>query len=109
MRAVIQKVLASEAEAKRLIFAARSEAEHIISQARAQSREISEEARRAAQNEAEQIVAAAIASGQHDKSEQLNRIAAEIRSTITIDEKIRQIIVTAGVHKICGREQEAGS
>lgn len=108
MRDVIQKVLASEAEAKRLILAARAEAEHIFSQARTQSREVLEKARHTARADAEQIIAAATASAQHDKSERLSRAAAEIRSTILFHEKARQSAVAAGLRAVCGHEMGGG-
>jgi vacuolar-type H+-ATPase subunit H len=107
MRDVIQKVMAAEHEAKQLVEAARAEAVGFLSAAQNQAREQLETSRRVARAEAQQILADADASAQHEKSAQLNRAIAEIRATIRLDETTRQAAVAAGLRVVCGGNQEA--
>ena len=105
MRDVIQKVLETEAEAKRLVEAAKSEAEDILSKARQQAQELLAQAHRELRTEAERIVAAAVEAAEREKQERLARAAAEIKVQIRLDEAVTRRAVEGVVQCVCGTHQ----
>jgi vacuolar-type H+-ATPase subunit H len=107
MRNVIQKVLETEAEAKRLVEAAKAEAEDILSKARKQAQELLAQARREARAEAERMVEAAVKEAERERQERLARAAAEIKTQVRLDEPVTRRAVEGVVLCVCGQQQPA--
>ncbi len=101
MREVIQKVIATEGEARQLAQAARAEAERLVAQARQQARDLTEQAGRAAKLEAETLLAAAEAEAAREKTERLALATAEIETNIRLDETMARLAVAAAVRCVC--------
>lgn len=101
MRDVIQKIVATEAEAKRTVEEARAQADHILSEARKKAQDIAAQAHLEAIAEAECIVAAAVEDAEKEKEERLARAAAKIAKQAGIDEADRRRIVERVVRFIC--------
>ena len=100
---VIQKVIATEAEAKRLVEAAKVEAGRITAAAQKQGEELVARARQEALAEAGRIVSAAVREAERRKQEQLVRAAAEIEAQIRFDEVTRQRAVAGVIRCVCGK------
>lgn len=103
MRDVIEKVIAAEAEAKRMVEAARAEADRISSEAQKQGEELVARTRRQARAEAESMIEAALRAAEQEKRERLARIAAEIETEVRLDESTRQRAVTGAIRCVCGQ------
>ena len=102
MREVIQKVIASETEAKQLVQAARVEADELVRRARLEAHTLVEQAVREARLEAEKILAAAEDAAAREKTERLARAAAEINTRIRLDETAANQVAEAVLHCVCG-------
>jgi vacuolar-type H+-ATPase subunit H len=103
MRDVIQKVIATEGEARHIVEAARTEADRISSDARKKGQEIIERARHEALIEAGKIVEAGIESAEREKQDRLTRAAAEIESQLQIEATTREWAVDEVVRCVCGQ------
>lgn len=101
MRDVIQKIVATEAEAKSAVEEARAQADRILSEARRKARDIAAQANVEANSEAECIVAAAVEAADKEKAERLVRAAAKIDKQVGIDEARRRSVVEKVVRCIC--------
>ncbi len=104
MRDVIQKVMAAETEAKRLVEEARAEADRILSDARRKGQDTAARAYQEAGAEADRIVAAAIDAAEKEKQENLARAAAEMASRIGFDEPASQRVVDWIVRHVCAKQ-----
>ena len=102
MRDVIQRVIAAEAEAKKMVQSARSEAEQILSAAQSQAQAITAMARREAQLEAGAMLAAATRDAALTKQSRLASFAAEIENQVHLDAVTRQQAVAVVVRCVCG-------
>jgi len=102
MRDVIQKVIATEAEAKRMVEAARAEADHILSGAQKAAEDLIARTRQEARVEAERMVEAAVRSGEQEKREHLSRTVAEIDTQVQLDEIAKQRAVAEAIRCVCG-------
>ena len=102
MREVIQKVIATETEAKQLVQAARIEADLLVSSARLQARDVVEQMHRDAKVETEKILAAAETDAAREKTERLTRAAVEIETDIRLDETTAQQAVETALRCLCG-------
>jgi len=107
MRDVIQKVIATEAEAKHIVAAARTEAERLASEAQKQSQDLVARARQEARGEAERMVEAARNEAEHEKQERLTRAAVEIETHVRLEEPVKRRAVEAAVRCVCGQRQPA--
>jgi vacuolar-type H+-ATPase subunit H len=105
MRDVIQKVIATEAEAKQQVLAARAEAERILSEAQKRELELTAAARSAVQLEANSLLAAAAEKAAQEKQERMAAAAAGIEIEINLDEPARRQAVAAVVRCVCGVDQ----
>lgn len=103
MRDVIQRVIAAEAEAKRIIEAAKTEADRISSDAQKKGQHLVAQARQEARAEAERMLEAAIHGAEREKQERLACIAAEIETQVCLGETIRQRAVAGAVRCVCGQ------
>ncbi len=102
MRDVIQKVVATEAEARQLVQAARNEADQLLSGARLQARALVERAHQEVRGEAERIIVAAEKVALQEKTERLARAAVEIKNNIALDETAAWRVADAALRCVCG-------
>ena len=107
MRDVIQKVIAAEAEAKRILGAGRAEGDRILSEARQQAQELAARSRQEARAEAGRILESAVQEAEGEKQKRLSRSIAEIEAQIHLDEATRQHAVDAVVRFVCGASLHA--
>lgn len=103
MRDVIQKVIAAEAEARRIVEAARVEADRISAGAQKQGEELVVRTRQEARAEADRVVEAALKTAAQEKRERLARVVAEIDTQVQLDETARQRAVAAAIRCVCGQ------
>ena len=102
MRDVIQKVIATEAEAKRLVEAAKVEAGRVTSEAQKQAEALVGRARQEARVETEKILAMALQEAEREKQELLARATVEMESQIRFDKDTRDRAVKAVIRCVCG-------
>jgi vacuolar-type H+-ATPase subunit H len=102
MRDVIQKVVETETEAKRIVQAAMAEAELIRSAAQKQARNVVTQARQEARMETEKLLAAAIQEAEQEKKERLARAAAEIDTHVRLDSATVQRAAEAAARCVRG-------
>lgn len=101
MRNVIQKVLETEREAKRLVETAKADAENVLSKARQQAREMLAQAQQNAHAEAQRMVEVAIEAAEREKQESLARATAEIKTEVHLDKAVLQRAVEGVVRCVC--------
>lgn len=102
MRDVIQKVIATEAEAKRIIQAARVEAERIVSEAQKQGRDRVTQARQEARRESEQLLTAAGQAAEQEKAKRLAEATAEMTAGVCLDDATVQRAAEAAARCVRG-------
>lgn len=108
MRDVIQKVIATEAEAKRMVEAARTEAGRITSEAQKQAESLAARARQEVRVEMERIMATALQEAEREKQELLARATVEMESQIRFDQGTRDRAVKAVICCVCGEHLTDG-
>ena len=101
MREVIQRVLASEAEAKGIVEAARAQAAPILAEAQKKSQALAARVRQEARLEADRLMAAAVSEAGREKQERLARATAEIENQVRLEETTRQRAVEAVLRCVC--------
>lgn len=101
MRDIIQKIIATESEAKLIVEAARAEADRILSEAQQNGREAVEGARQEAIVEAGKILEKAVETAQQEKQSRLADAAAEIEHQIQLDPVSRKSAVEKVVRCVC--------
>lgn len=106
MQEIIQKVVASETEAKQLVQAAWNEAGELLTRARLEARQRVAAAHTEARLEAEKILAAAEKEAANAKQERLAQAAREIDTSIRLDAVTAQQAVEAALHCLCGRDSK---
>jgi vacuolar-type H+-ATPase subunit H len=102
---IIQKIIATENEAKIIIETARAEADRIVSDARKKATDIVERAGREARDDAEKIVEAEVLEAEQEKKQRLSDAAAEIESEVHLDRAGKQWAVEGVVRCVCGQRQ----
>jgi len=101
MRDVIQKIIATEGEAKLTLEAARAEADRILSDAQKKGHDVVELARQEALIEAGRIVEAAVETAEREKQYRLTDAAAEIESQIQLEPPSRKKAAEWVVRCVC--------
>lgn len=101
MRDVVQKIIATESEAKRIVEAAKDEADRIMADAQKKGREMVERARQEALIEANRIIETVVKAAEEEKEHRLADAAAEIEGTIELDPNTRHQIVERVVRWVC--------
>jgi vacuolar-type H+-ATPase subunit H len=101
MRDVIQKIIATESEAKLIVEAAKAQADIILSDAQKKGHDIVELARQEAANEAGKIVDAAVEAANQEKQSSLKNAAVEIESRIRLDPATRQRAIEGIIRCVC--------
>jgi vacuolar-type H+-ATPase subunit H len=103
MNDVIQKVVATEAEAKRMVLAAKSEADRILSAAQKRAQELTATARKDVQLEAQNILAQAMAEAEKNQQARLASVAAGMEKQVYLDAAARRQAVEAVIRCVCGK------
>lgn len=103
MREVIQALLDTEAQARRLVEQARAEADEIVSAARKQVAELEAAATQQIRTEAEQLIDRALESARSEKQTRLAAEAAKIKDEFRLEPAAVDAIVKAAVDCICGK------
>jgi vacuolar-type H+-ATPase subunit H len=98
---VVQKIVATENQGKRILEEARAEADRIVAEARKQAQEIGLKAYQDAGREAQEIIAKAVESAEGQKQESLAGASAAIEREVVIDEGSRQKIVDEIIRYVC--------
>lgn len=102
MHEVIQKVIAAEAEARRMVEAAKAEANRLLSEAQKKGQDLVAQARHESREEADSIVKSAVLAAEREKKERLARVACEIETEVRLDADIQQRAVTGAIRCVCG-------
>ncbi len=103
MRDVIQKIVATENEAKLAVEEARAEADRILSDAQKKGHDVIERARQEALIEADKIVEAAVEAAEREKQDRLADAVTEIESQIQLEPATRKWAVEEIVRCVCKR------
>ena len=101
MRDVIQKIIATESEAKLIVEAARAEADRILSDAQAKGNDIVERARQEALIEAGKILETAVETAERGKQHRLADFASEIEKQIQLNPESRKSAIEGVVRCVC--------
>jgi len=101
MRDVIQKIIATEGEARLTVEEARAEADRILSDAQKSRHDIVERARQEALGEADKILETAVEAAEQEKQNRLAEVAAEIESQIQLEPAGRKRAVEEVVRCVC--------
>ncbi len=103
MRDVIQKIVATENQAKRIVEEAKAESDRILAEARKQAQDISMKAYMDAGREAQDIISHAAQAADEQKQESLAKAAEAMEREILLDEALRQKMVEEIIGHVCGR------
>jgi vacuolar-type H+-ATPase subunit H len=101
MRDVIQKIIATESEARITVEAARAEADRIMSDAQKKGRDIIEQSRQKTLIEADKILETALETAEREKQHRLTDAAAEIEIQIQLEPAIRKRAVEGVIRCVC--------
>lgn len=101
MRDVIQKIIATESEAKLIVEAARAEADRILSDAQTKGNDIVERARQEALIEAGKILETAVVTAEREKQHRLADFASEIEKQIQLNPESRKSAIEGVVRCVC--------
>jgi len=104
MRDVIERIIATEGEAKAAIEAANAEADSILNNAQKKGRDILEQARLEAQIGAEKILESKIKTAESEKQNLLERAITRIEREIVLKPETRQQAVDWIVGCICNQQ-----
>jgi vacuolar-type H+-ATPase subunit H len=101
MQDIIQKIVATEDEAKTTVEAARTEADRIVSDAQKKGQEIVDRARQEAFIEAERIIKAAVEKAEQEKETLLADAVAKVESQIQLEPASRKSAIEEVVRCVC--------
>lgn len=105
MRDVIQKIVATENQAKRIVEEGRAQADRILFESRKQAQDITAKAYQDAGREAQEIIADAVRAAEDHKRETLARASDAIEREILIDAASRQALIKEIIWHVCGLGQ----
>jgi len=101
MRDVIQKIVATESEARLTVEGARAEADRILSEAQKKGHDLIVRARKEALVEAERIVEAAVEAAEQEKQHRLADAASQVENQIRLEPATRKWAVEGVVRCVC--------
>jgi vacuolar-type H+-ATPase subunit H len=104
VREVIQKLIATEQEARDILERARQECDAIVRHAQARAQEILQTAQQQARMEADQLLQTARQQAAAEEREGLARADAEIESQMQLNPIVRQRAVRAVVRCVCRQD-----
>jgi vacuolar-type H+-ATPase subunit H len=102
MHEVIQKIIAAETEAKRMVQAAKADAGRVLAEAQTSALELKSAAQQKAQKESEEILKESLVKGTKEKKSRLATVAREIERQIVLDGAASQKAAAAVVKSVCG-------
>jgi vacuolar-type H+-ATPase subunit H len=103
MRDIIQKIVATESEARLVVESAKAEAERIVSEAQKKGYDIVEQARAKALVESDEIIEAAAKEAETEKQLRLTETIAEIERQIRLEPITMERTVEGVIRCICGQ------
>lgn len=101
MQDVIQRIIAAESEARRIVESAKSEADRILSDAQKKGHDIIEQARTRALLESDEIVKAAVKKAEQEKQLHLADAVIEIEKQIRLEPRTKQLAVEGVIRCVC--------
>jgi ATP synthase H subunit len=105
VRDVIQKIVATENQAKRIVEDGRTQADRILLEARKKAQDITAKAYQEAGREAQEIIAEAAREAEVERQKTLSEALDRLEREVIIDEKSRQNIIDEIVRHVCGTSQ----
>ena len=105
MRDVIQKIVATENQAKRIVEDGRTQADRILLEARKKAQDITAKAYQDAGREAQEIIAEAAREAEGERQKTLNEALETLEREVIIDERSRQKIIDEIIRHVCGTSQ----
>lgn len=103
MRETIQRVMAAEDQARRLVESAREEVEAYLVDCRRRARELAQHTEREARQAGAEILEAAAEEARREREDRIRKASAEIEATIRLDEAVAREAAEAIVRCVCGR------
>jgi vacuolar-type H+-ATPase subunit H len=103
MRETIQRVMAAEDGARRLVDAARIEGTAHLVDCRRRAQELAENIEREARLAGAEFLEGATKEAHREKEDRLRKASAEIDATIRLDEAVARKAVDAIIQCVCGR------
>jgi vacuolar-type H+-ATPase subunit H len=101
MRDVIEKIIATESEARLIVETARTEADQILSEAQKKGHDVIEKTRQKVLIEVGEIAEAAIETAEQEKQQRLASAAAEIERQIRLEPAGKESAVEGIVRCVC--------
>lgn len=101
MRETIQRVMAAEDEATRLVEAAREEGVAILAEGRKRAQELTDRIRQEARLAGEAILRTATEEAHRDREERLRRASAELETSVRLEEATARQAIDAIVRCVC--------
>lgn len=101
MQDVIQRIIATESEARLIVESAKSEADRILSDAQKKGRDIVEQARARALLESEAIVKAAVRESEKEKQRRIADAVIEIEKQIQLEPRTKQWAIEGVIRCVC--------
>lgn len=102
MRAVIQDLVAAEAEARAVVQTARTEAERLRSEAEQRAREMVARARQESADEAAQVIARAVEAAEQEKRRRRQAVEVDIERRFHLAEATQARCAEALARWACG-------
>lgn len=101
MRDVLEKIIATEGEAKSIVDKARTEAESILSEGRANGHKILEQARHESFMEVNKIIEVAIKSAEEEKDRLLAEAILDIEKNIRLEDSSKRKFAEEVARCVC--------
>lgn len=107
MREVIQSLLATEAEAARLVASAKAEAEAIVSEAQGEVADVLAAGSREAEVKAAGILATAVQRSATERQDLVAAEAAAIQQSIAFSAECQERAIAQVIAAVCGQSESA--
>ena len=108
MRDVIQKIVATENQAKRIVEEGRAQADRILLEARKKAQDVTMKAYQDAGREAQEIIAEAAREAESERQKTLGEALDMLEREVVIDEGTRQKIIEEIIRHVCGNARPRG-
>ncbi len=103
IRETIQRVIAAEDEAKRLVEAARSEGEALLVDYRRRAKELAANTEQELRLAGAEILETAAEEARCEREDRIRKASAEIEAVTRLDEAVAREAVDAIIGCVCGR------
>ena len=108
MRDVIQKIVATENQAKRIVEEGRAQADRILLEARKKAQDVTMKAYQDAGREAQEIIAEAAREAEGERQKTLGEALDMLEREVVIDEGARRKIIEEIIRHVCGNATPRG-